>query len=335
MLKLTKIMSVTAMVALAAEVTAATDWNVSLWGKRRAFTEHVEKISELVAEKTKGEFNLRISYGGLSQPNENLNGLSIGAFQMAQFCSFYHPGKNPTITVTELPFTKNLNLAQMSELSKKVYEHPLVKEDMARWNAMLLMPSPMPQYNLIGTSKTPKELSDFKGSRLRAPGGIAGVMTQLGAVNTGVPANEVRQSLDAGLIDTVAFAEHAHLAFSSIQAGKWATTNLNLGSADCPVIVNVDAFNKLSDEHKQALLGSVDEALDFYIKNYEENVITRYNKGIEKLNIEKVTFTPEQVDELEKLSKTVREQWVAEYKDKFNSQELFDFTQALVRELAK
>ena len=26
----------------------ATEWNVSLWGKRRAFTEHVEKLAELV-----------------------------------------------------------------------------------------------------------------------------------------------------------------------------------------------------------------------------------------------------------------------------------------------
>ena len=37
---------------------AATEWNVSVWGKRRAFTEHVEKIAELVAEKTGGEFTM-------------------------------------------------------------------------------------------------------------------------------------------------------------------------------------------------------------------------------------------------------------------------------------
>lgn len=36
----------------------AVEWNVSLWGKRRAFTEHVEKLAELVSEKTGGEFTL-------------------------------------------------------------------------------------------------------------------------------------------------------------------------------------------------------------------------------------------------------------------------------------
>jgi len=63
----------------------ATEWNVSLWGKRRAFTEHVEKLAELVSEKTNGEFTLNISYGGLSNNRENLDGISIGAFEMAQF----------------------------------------------------------------------------------------------------------------------------------------------------------------------------------------------------------------------------------------------------------
>ena len=36
---------------LLSEIQAATQWDVSLWGKRRAFTENVEKLSELVAAK--------------------------------------------------------------------------------------------------------------------------------------------------------------------------------------------------------------------------------------------------------------------------------------------
>ncbi len=65
----------------------ATEWNVSVWGKRRAFTEHVEKLAELVSEKTGGEFTMNISYGGLSKNKENLDGISIGAFEVAQFCA--------------------------------------------------------------------------------------------------------------------------------------------------------------------------------------------------------------------------------------------------------
>ena len=80
----------TAVVALAvafAGEAIATEWNVSVWGKRRAFTEHVEKLAELVSAKTNGEFTMNVSYGGLSKNRENLDGISIGAFEMAQFCA--------------------------------------------------------------------------------------------------------------------------------------------------------------------------------------------------------------------------------------------------------
>ncbi|MEL6683514.1 MAG: hypothetical protein AAFQ09_12880 [Pseudomonadota bacterium] len=59
------------------------EWDVSLWGKRRASTEHIEKIAELVAEETDGAFTLNISYGGLSDSRKNLDGIAAGAFEMA------------------------------------------------------------------------------------------------------------------------------------------------------------------------------------------------------------------------------------------------------------
>jgi TRAP-type C4-dicarboxylate transport system substrate-binding protein len=313
---------------VASDVYSATEWNVSLWSKRRAFTEHVEKLAELVSAKTNGEFQLNISYGGLSKNKENLDAISIGAVHMAQFCSFYHAAKNPTITVTELPFAKDVSLQRLAEISQAVYKHPAVVKDLARWNATLLMPSPLPQYNIIGVGETPKELGDFKGKRLRGPGGIAGVMKQLGAVKTGVAANEVRQALDSGVIDSVAFAQHAHLAFGSIQAGKWATTNLNLGTANCPVVVNNDALASLSAENKEALLSSVQESLVHYVDNYEGKVIGKYNDTIAEKGIEAVTFTPAQSAELNTLAASVRASWIEKYKGKFDAQALYDFTAA-------
>ncbi len=313
---------------VASDAFSATEWNVSLWSKRRAFTEHVEKLAELVSAKTNGDFQLNISYGGLSKNKENLDGIAIGAFEMAQFCSFYHAAKNPTITVTELPFAKDVSLKRLAEISQAVYQHPEVAKDLARWNATLLMPSPLPQYNLIGVGDAPASLADFKGKRLRGPGGIAGVMAQLGAVKTGVAANEVRQALDSGVIDTVAFAQHAHLAFGSVQAGKWATTNLNLGTANCPVVVNSDALAALSPAHKEALLGSVAESLDHYVSNYEGKVVGKYNDTIAAKGIKSVTFTPEQAAELNTLATSVREGWIKKYAGKFDAKALYDFTAA-------
>lgn len=311
------------------ETYAATEWNVSLWGKRRAFTENVEKLAELVEAKTKGEFKLNISYGGLSKSRENLDGISIGAFEMAQFCSFYHTAKNPSITVTELPFSRTLSLARVSQIYTEVFKHPIVKKDLARWNATLLMPTPLPQYNIVSKGDAIQGLADFKGLRVRGPGGIMGVLGKLGAVKTGVPFSEVRQSMDSGVIDAASFAPHAHLATKSFKVGKWYTTNLNLGSANCPVVVNTDALNSLKPAHRDALLGSVDEALAFYVKNYEENTTGKYQKAVADEGLTKVTFTQAQTEELNKLSESVRAEWVKKYAGKFDSQALFDFTAEL------
>ena len=314
---------------LAAEAKAATEWNVSLWGKRRAFTENVEKIAELVEKKTNGDFKLKISYGGLSKAKENLDGISFGAFEMAQFCSFYHNDKNPTITVTELPFTKDVSLARVAEIYKKVHEHPVVVKDLARWNATILMPTPMPQYNLVSKTDPVNSLADFKGMRVRGPGGIMGVLGKLGAVKTGVPFSEVRQSMDSGVIDAATFAPHAHLATKTYAVGKWASTNLNLGSANCPVVVNTDALNALSAKNKKALLGSVDEAIAFYVDNYDNNTTGKYEKAVTEAGLKRITFTPAQASELNQLAESVREDWVKKYSGQFDSKTLFDFTAAL------
>lgn len=307
----------------------ATQWNVSLWGKRRAFTEHVEKLAELVSQKTNGTFKLKISYGGLSKNKENLDGISIGAFEMAQFCSFYHRAKNPSITVTELPFLADLSLTQQADISRKIYKHPIVIKDLARWNATLLMPSPLPQYNLIGVGKAPGKLSEFKGRRIRGPGGITGVLAKLGAIKTSVTANEVRQAMSSRVIDIAAFAEHAHIAFGSIEAGKWNTTNLNLGTANCPVVVNTDALAKLSKLHRDALLSSVDEALKHYINNYETKTIRKFQTIVNQKKLAKVTFNAKQVAELNVLAESVRQEWVKRYSKKFNSNELLQYTTKL------
>jgi len=321
--------SALAATMIAGEVTAATEWNVSLWGARRAFTENVEKLAELVAAKTNGDFKLNISYGGLSKPKENLDGITIGAFEMAQFCSFYHSDKNPTITVSELPYLKNVSLARIAEITSAVHKHPAVVKDLARWNATLLMPSPLPQYNIIGKGNVIKELTDFSGVRVRGAGGMMDVLEALGAVKTSVPFGEVRQSMDSGVIDAAAFAPHAHLATKTIDIGSYATTNLNLGTADCPVAVNTDALAALKPAHRDALLGSVDEAMKHYVDNYNSKTTAKYEAAVKEKGLALVTFTPEQTAELDKLSATVLDKWVEDNSKNFDAKELLEFTRKL------
>lgn len=289
-----KFLGQTALVTLAfafASEAAATEWNVSVWGKRRAFTEHVERLAELVSEKTNGEFTLNISYGGLSNNRENLDGISIGAFEMAQFCAGYHRDKNPSITVLELPFLGVTSLEQEVELSMALYQHPAVMADLGRWNATLLMPSPLPQYNIVGVGDAPATLADFEGLSVRATGGIGAAMETIGAVPTSMSATEVRQAMDSGVVKAVSFAPHAHMSFGTIESATWWTTNLNPGTVNCPVVANSDALADLSDAHRDALLGSIDEALDHYVDHYNNATMSAWGPALDERGITQVTFS--------------------------------------------
>ncbi|MEM0946009.1 MAG: C4-dicarboxylate TRAP transporter substrate-binding protein [Pseudomonadota bacterium] len=315
-----------------ASEAVATEWNVSLWGQRRAFTEHVEKLAELVSEKTGGEFTMNISYGGLSKNRENLDGISIGAFEMAQFCAGYHRDKNRAITVLELPFLGVANLAEEVAVSHAVYNHPAVAEEMAQWNAKLVMTSPMPQYNLVGTGEPRDAVSEFDGMRVRATGGLGEAFSAVGGVPTSVTATEAYNAMESGVVDTVAFAQHAHLSFRTIDIADWWTENLNPGTVNCPVVVNIDAYDGLSDEHKAAFDSSVPEAIDHYLANYAE-LIERWEGILSEKSVTKVTVPDEEIAKFKDVAMPIHEKWIADMAAQgLPAQELYDLVNATLEE---
>ena len=320
----TKLTAVTLAACLAGEL-AAEEWNVSVWGKRRAFTEHIERLGELLNEKTNGEFTLNISYGGLSKNKENLDGISIGAFEMAQFCAGYHRDKNRVVTVLELPFLGVENLKQEVAVSNAVYAHPAATEEMAQWNAKLLMTSPMPQYNLVGTGEPRDTLAEFDGMRVRATGGLGQAFKSVGGVPTSVTATEAYQAMESGVVDTVAFAQHAHLSFGTINQADWWTANLNPGTVNCPVVVNIDAYEALSDEHRAALDSSVPEALNHYLENYGK-LLERWDAVLAEKGVQKVEIADAVIAEFRaKAADPIRDQWISDMEAQgLPGQELYD-----------
>ena len=98
-------------------------WRMSLWGKRRAFTEAPEYTSKMVSEKTGGNFQIKLYYGQqLSKSKENLDGISVGAFEMASFCAAYHPGKKRTFECFGFAVFTNSKL-KCSKESSRCYLH--------------------------------------------------------------------------------------------------------------------------------------------------------------------------------------------------------------------
>ncbi|MBY5971232.1 TRAP transporter substrate-binding protein DctP [Ferrimonas balearica] len=311
----------------------AEEWSVSLWGKPRVFTAHVEKLAEVLEESTQGAFTLDISYGGLSKNTETLDGIAVGAFEMAQFCAGYHRDKTPTITVLELPFLGVDTLEEEVAASMAVYNHPATKEDLGRWNATLLMPSPLPQYNIVGTGAPRRTLEDFEGMRVRATGGMGQAFRTVGAVPTSVTSSEAYAALDNGKVDTVAFAPHAHLSFRTIDMADWWTANLNPGTVNCPVVVNTDAYEALPEGHRAALDAAVPVAMRHYLAEYAK-IYATWDQVLEERGVEKVTFSDADMAAFRaRAADPIRDQWIAEMTARgLPAEDLYDTMMAALRD---
>jgi len=196
---------------------------------------------------------------------------------------------------------------------------------MAQWNAKLLMTSPMPQYNIVGTGEPRATLADFDGMRVRATGGIGQAFKSVGAVPTSVTATEAYQAMESGVVDTVAFAQHAHLSFGTINQADWWTANLNPGTVNCPVVVNIDAYESLSDEHRAALDSSVPEALDHYLANYGK-LLERWDAVLAEKGVQKVEIADEVIAAFRaKAADPIRDKWISDMEAQgLPGQELYD-----------
>jgi TRAP-type C4-dicarboxylate transport system substrate-binding protein len=199
---------------------------------------------------------------------------------------------------------------------------------MEQWNAMLLMTSPMPQYNIVGTGEPRMTLEDFDGMRVRATGGLGEAFKSVGAVPTSVTATEAYQAMESGVVDTVAFAQHAHLSFGTINKATWWTANLNPGTVNCPVVVNIDAYESLSDAHREALDSSVPEALEHYLANYGE-LLERWDSVLAEKNVQKVEIADGVIDAFRaQAADPIRAKWIADMEAQgIPGQELYDLVQ--------
>ena len=238
-------------------------WDYAIWGKPRAITTGLTNLEKWLPERTGGKFTLQLHWGTLSKPRAVLDNLKAGSFQAGAFCASYYPGKLTAHTGLDLPFLPISGLPMLRAVTDEYYAHPVLRKEMKRWNVRFYMGSLLPLYEIVGKGEVPKQLSDFKGMRIRALGQQGKAMEKLGAVPTTVPAPEVYTSMDRGLLDAVGFAYYAHQSYRTFELGNWFTRGLALGSIACGSAFNQDDWNALPQQYKDLLEEFKDSAAGY------------------------------------------------------------------------
>ena len=227
-------------------------WNVALWGGERDWTRPLHKYVEDMAKLTNGRWQIKLHYGAVLSPSkEHLDGLKAGLFEACQFCASYAPGKTPLQTVFELPFILPQDPQQMCQMMAALWELPVLKKELARWNAVPFLPASITQYGLMGNKKIAK-VADFKGVRVRISGEMARVVEMFGAAPTMIPVSDLYEAMERGTLDmaTLPWA-FSFGAFKINEVSKYVTTNFNPGSQSCAYLANKKAWDALPDEFKK------------------------------------------------------------------------------------
>ena len=312
-------------------------WRLSHWGKRRAFTESLEFIASELRDRTKGNFTLQIYYGEqLSKSKENLDGISVGAFEAANFCASYHPNKNRPLNVLDLPFLPISNFDVQWEVASTIYKHPAAEKALKKWNAMLYMPNILPQYEYMGRGKPPKNVADFNGMRLRALGGMGEAAKAIGAVPTTVPASEVYNAIARGTVDAVGFPfTYAFSAYKVDEVAEWYTTNMSLGTVNCPIVFNIDAWQKLPKQYQDLLMELRRPASEHQAKAYAKK--DKVNLANWPKKMKAIEIDPKAMEEFRAVAgKPLWDKWVQENKDEVpEAQALLDLVLKTAAEAQK
>lgn len=312
--------------ALAADVDGPkVSWKLSTWGKARAFTVGVENMAAMLKEKTGGNFTVEIFYGGaLSKSRENLDGLKANAFEMAMFCNFYHPQKNPALMVLTMPFLPLGDWKKNVAVRDAVYRHPAVTGELAKWNAIPYVSTYLPQYEFMGKGNPPMKLEDWKGMRVRAGGGVGKAMEVLGATRMTTTATEVYTSVQRGTMDAASFPmTYSHVAYKVHEVTDWYTANLSPGTSDCPVVFNKAAHDALPAQYRKLLQDIRPAIVDAQVQAYID--IDKKNYPILEAKLKKVVYSEEQIAAFRKAAgEPVIDLWIKENQTNFDAKGLVE-----------
>ena len=295
-------------------------WDVSLWGKERAFTAGVERLAQLIAQKTDGNWILVLHYGeALSKARENLDGLAVDAFQAAMFCNFYHPRKNPALMALTMPFLPLRSWEENRKARDAVYAHPAIRKELARWNAMTYVSSYLPQYEFLGRGKAPLTLDDWKGLTVRAGGGLGRAMKVLGSTPTSSTATEVYTGIQQGTMDAVSFPfSYGHVDYKIHEVTDWFTSNLTPGTSDCPVAFSISAYESLPDQYKALLEDVKDQVVEVQIQAYID--MDEQNLPMLRQELQEIRYSDAALAEFQAAAgRPVIDAWIEENQDRFDA----------------
>jgi TRAP-type C4-dicarboxylate transport system substrate-binding protein len=287
-------------------------WDISVFGGPRFLTYPIDDWAKDIMRETDGRWEVQIHYGSvLATAKDGPNGLKSNLFEGCLTTSMNHPGQTPLLSVFNNPFFATRTVRQCGEWFKATTKHPAIVKELEGWNAKIMFPCPLQQYNFMGRVPI-KTVEDFKGLRVRLDKAGGRPLEAFGATLVNMPATDIYSALEKGMLDVVCMNWTSPFgAFKLYELSKYATIGVDLKVTDMWFLVNKKAWDKLPEEWKKIANESAEKAIDRYVKVLKADD-KKWLPLFEKAGIEIFTFPESERMKLVEKSKESWEDWIAD-----------------------
>ena len=209
-------------------------------------------FADKVSEMTGGKFQVTVHPPGELMPAVGVvDGAQQGTIECAHTAPYYFFGKSPAFALgCAIPF--GMNARQRTAWMFQGNGGKLMAEFYDRYN-LVNFPAGNTGAQMGGWYRSEvKSMEDIKGMKMRIGGFGGTIMKAIGAVPQNIPGGEIYQALEKGTIDSCEWIgpyDDQKLGFNKVAPyyyypGWWE------GGPELDVLINKDAFNKLSTEYK-------------------------------------------------------------------------------------
>lgn len=274
----------------------------------------MEWWSEEVAERTDGRIDVEFFYSqALLEATEILPGVGSGRADFGYTANSYHPSELPLTSVVEIPFLTSNAAAQAKALTSLYDSNEAFRSEWENQGVHVLF-FPALSGNILGSERRVDGLEDIEGKSVRGLGLINQALSAVGANAVAIPAPEIYESLQRGVIDG-----YSGFAFEVVTALKLHEVaphivDTGMGQYVTPAIVmNKSQYEGLPEDIREIVDEVSAEAVDKSIellKEVEDQVCTTILDGGGS-----VTVLPESDIESwrQQVEQQLREQWISDH----------------------
>ena len=271
----------------------------------------MERWKKEVERKTGGQVAINTYPGGTLLGAKNMmDGVIAGQADIGNLCMAYQPGRFMVTNATALPVGfPNATVASLTlwDLYKKYNPKEFAKVK------VLTMFTCAPA-NIY--AKVPvRTLEDLKGLELRASGGVAQVLSALGATPVAMPQSETPEALQKGVVKGAASSLETLMDFKYAEICKYVTI-FNGPVYPFAVVMNMDKWNSLPKD-VQAVMAGLGTEQAWWTGNYMDKHVDKSVEWSKKNHsIEIIKLGKKEQAEWNKLVKPLIQNWITQAKAK-------------------